>query len=211
MGLGTQTGPRPDAGSGGLTRAGHSGLLVTFLFAALVIAAAIGYAPAYLNYSDPAVKADAVVLFLGSDNGARHQEATRLIESGFADRLIIPASWKYMKENGIIQSPNKALTSYPRFYENTHIEVLEAKREMDLSGFRKAIFVSSPSHMRRIRIIATHVFGNPDKSGNLYEIAFVPARSEESPSFSWLLDIHHLEEMMLEYAKMAWFCLYKNT
>lgn len=185
--------------------------IVTCLILAIVSAAAVGNAPAYLHYSDSPEKADFIVVFPGSEDHARREEANQLIKSGFANHFFIPSSWKYMKEDKVTASPSVAPPLYPRFYEHTHIEVLEAKREMDRSDFKKAIFVSSPSHMRRIRIITEHVFGKPDHPGNPYRITFVPARTEEAPSFSWLLDIHRLQQMAIEYTKIAWFCIYKNT
>jgi hypothetical protein len=74
------------------------------LFFALPISALILilvlYAPHYLNYADPPIKADAIVLFIGPDLEARKKEANKLLDAGYANYLIIPAYGRiYRKTN----------------------------------------------------------------------------------------------------------------
>jgi uncharacterized SAM-binding protein YcdF (DUF218 family) len=170
------------------------------------------FAPGYLNYADPPIKADAVVLFLGPDSNARYMEAERLLSDGYANYLIIPILGQVISasDKKPFQTKKSAASGrYPRFYENTHIEVLEAKRIMDHSGFKKANFVSSPSHMRRIKMITDHVFHQKNSNQDAYQIKFVAVRTdlflpEASP---W--DLKYIGAIASEYIKMFWFYAYQ--
>ena len=73
----------------------------------------------------------------------------------------------------IPKSGKNNISSYPSFYEDTHIEIIEAQKRMSDYGLKSAIFVSSPHHMRRIKLIAEKVF----KSNN-YNFYYVPTRYE---------------------------------
>ena len=123
---------------------------------------------------------------LGSKFTPRKEEVFKLIEDGYARHLIIPAYGKVsdagLFSNQATQANPKPdpslirgrivnLSHYPKYFEDTHIEILEAKKMMDKAGFKSAIFVSSPYHMRRISIIANKVFGK-----NGYQLIFVPSR-----------------------------------
>lgn len=180
-------------------------------FLALLLIFAL-YLPHYLNYADQPAKADAVVLFLGNDNKARNMEADRLLSDGYANYLIIPALGQVIStsEKKPFQTKKSAATGrYPHFYENTHIEVLEAKRIMDQSGFKKANFVSSPSHMRRIKMITDHVFQQKNSAPDAYQINFVPMRAEPSLPKASPWDLKNIGNVVYEYIKMAWFFSYQ--
>jgi uncharacterized SAM-binding protein YcdF (DUF218 family) len=76
--------------------------LSRFIFIAciiILIALAIIQAPAFVIVSDPPVKSDAVVLFIGNDRGTREKEANQLMQEGFAEYLIIPA-YRQIKKLG---------------------------------------------------------------------------------------------------------------
>jgi uncharacterized SAM-binding protein YcdF (DUF218 family) len=95
----------------------------------------------------------------------------------------------------------KSAYGFPRLYEDTHSEILLAKRAMDACGFRRAIFVSSPYHMKRIKIIAGRVFNSS------YDIKLVASRFEKKlkASFPSQQDIQHV---VTEFAKIVWFLCY---
>ena len=186
-------------------------ILRTLPFLALLLILVL-YAPHYLNYADQPAKADAVVLFLGKNIKARNMEADRLLSDGYANYLIIPALGQVIStsEKKPFQTKKSAATGrYPHFYENTHIEVLEAKRIMDQSGFKKANFVSSPSHMRRIKMITDHVFQQKNSAPDAYQINFVPMRAEPSLPKASPWDLKNIGNVVYEYIKMAWFFSYQ--
>ncbi len=206
-------------------------LRILFIISALIFISAL-YSPNYLKYADQPIKADAVVLFIGPPAGVREKEANKLLEAGYADFLIIPAYNRiFMKiphlpasidgdgrlklslsltlRNGPLKIKNTGSAgSYPHFYENTHIEVLEAKRIMDRSGFKKANFVSSPSHMRRIKMMTEHVFQQKNSTPDAYQIKFVPAIVESSEVNAPPWDLKYIGAIATEYIKIAWFYSY---
>ena len=80
---------------------------------------------------------------------------------------------------------------------------------MEGLGFTSAIFVSSPYHMRRINIIAKSVFLDP-KNTPTFKLYFVPTRYETPHLNFWLLNIHDLRFVLMEYSKIFWFFIYSN-
>jgi hypothetical protein len=178
-------------------------------------------APLYLNYADPPFKADAVVVFAGETNmGARRQEANRLLAAGYANCLIIPGFGYIMGSADRLlpavidgkfahRKGSDLRGKYPDFYENTHIEALEAKRIMDCFHLKKANFVSSPYHMRRIKMITEHVFHKNNPGGDAYQIHFVPAPLEPSMAKAAPWIKKYIKHVALEYVKMAWFFSYQ--
>ena len=141
--------------------------LIIIIAILVFVVALFAYAPAYLTYADKPVKSDVVVLFVGPDYEARLKEARKLVEEGYARYLIVPAYGTVydfsILTNKTNQTNRTAPTNkpfYPSYVEDTHIEVLEAKRMMDKAGFKSAIFVSSPFHMRRIKTMVERVFNS---------------------------------------------------
>ncbi|MEN6294409.1 MAG: hypothetical protein ABFD07_20640 [Methanobacterium sp.] len=187
-----------------------------WLFIILLIGNLLIYSPHYLLYSSDYRKADAIVLFLGPDFTARQKEAYKIIKEGNVDYLIIPAYDKVYKvyDKEIIKSLPSSLAlhntikkklpnSYPYYYEDTHIEAIDAKKTMTDFGLKSAIFISSPYHMRRINLIVSKVF-NGDQSG-LY---FVPTSYEKAPSNIGELSWVNWKKIGREYGKIIWFSIY---
>ena len=83
--------------------------------------------------------------------------------------------------------------------QNTHLEILEAKRLMKERGLKSAIFVSSPYHMRRIKIIAGSVFGEDGE----YALAFVPTGFEKLPAGLSGLCKYAYQSVIQEYLKIG--------
>jgi hypothetical protein len=192
-------------------------LFVIIIILAMVVGA-IAYAPYYLARTDNPVKSDVIVLLLGPKFKPRKEEVFSLIKDGYARHLIIPAYGR-VSDAGLFSNqsaraaskPNPSLVrgrivrlpNYPKYFEDTHIEILEAKKMMDKAGFKSVIFVSSPYHMRRISIIANKVFGKKD-----YKLIFVPSRYEQHNGPLWFLKKRELKFVTGEYSKIVWFMLY---
>ena len=87
--------------------------------------------------------------------------------------------------------------------ENTHLELLHAREMMDKASFKSAIFVSSPYHMRRIKIILNKVLDKP-----YYTLLFVPTSFERVNEKFWLFYEYDRNWIIKEYAKIAWFFIY---
>ncbi|HOI73762.1 MAG TPA: hypothetical protein PLO63_06385 [Syntrophales bacterium] len=203
-------------------------LTVVTVLALAVLAILAEALPGYLAYSDKPSKADVAVLFIGRDYRSRIKKARTLISEGYTDRLIISvydlfigtiemtgkngSSWERMPAS--IVDPDKLEhdinvmrarnPQYHPYLENTHVETLESKRMMDRYGFRSALFVSSPGHMRRIRMIAGDVFDS-----ERYRIAFVPTRFEQPPEGLHRYPPARMAGAALECVKILWFQTYR--
>ena len=189
--------------------------LVILIFILVILAGLILYSPRFLLYSSEYKKADAIILFLGPDFKARQKEAYGLLNEGMADYLIIPAYHKtyrisdkgkgqyLLPDLRSTQPDNNNLLHPPDFYEDTHIEIIEAQKVMTGYGLKSAIFVSSPYHMRRIKLIAMKVF-DPNM-GNFY---FVPTHYEKVPVNYWELSSADWKKVRREYGKILWFFIY---
>lgn len=208
-------------------------ILITASVIVFLIGLALTLTPRYLVYADPLGKSDIIVLFVGSDQDSRHKEALQLLQEGHSKYLFIPALFSLYKAGpakgsitGIrftdikpgIKLPgpctdqemtdvyfrkNRAANRFPRYYEATHVEMLLAKKAMDACGFRKAIFVSSPYHMRRIRMISRKVFGERELS-----ISYVPTRYERVPDGLQSMGGADLAFITSEFIKICWFSMY---
>jgi len=181
--------------------------LVLLLLA--IIFAAVYYGPRYLSYADSPLRSDALVLFVGLDNKARQEDANRLMSEGYARYLFIPAYGRITEASSLSSAagtkkanPKLIISGLkPRpYFENTHVEILEAKRMMEQYGLKSAIFVSSPDHMRRIKIITERIFFEEP-----VRIVFVPIRVEPAHQDLTLSDYRRMGK---EYVKIIWFLMY---
>jgi hypothetical protein len=183
----------------------------------MLVLATIRLASGFLTYSDMPAESDAVVLFVGPGFEERQQEACRLIGECRAKYLIIPAYNVVTAVNGMQFSRIRQITDaeyasfkarkhmdYEAWYEDTHVEVMEAKRLMASQGVRSAIFVSSPYHMRRIKLISNRLFNSAGTA-----IRFVPSRSEAAVLRSSRVSVSAFHWQVSEYAKIVWLLLYR--
>ena len=184
-----------------------------------------------LLYSDAPGKSDIIVLFPDPELDAIRREARQLIGDGYSKHLCIPASFSLYQVDqnktgftavlnpdvkpGLGRSlrrfEDKISMDYflkikeecgvPGYFENTHVEMILAKKVMDAYGFKRAIFVSSPFHMRRIKMLAGRVFGSS------YDIKLTPSRFEKKFGIS-MLSLESLQHIFMEYPKIIWFFCY---
>ncbi len=188
-------------------------IMLILVIVAAIITVAIFYAPRYLAYSTNYKKVDAVVILLGPVFNDREKHARDLIEKGMADYLIIPAYNKtYHVDHGTLKPlsiktdknniPGKNNTVVPPYYEDTHLELIEAKKTMKMYGHKSAIFVSSPYHMRRIQIMVHKEF---DRQSEYY---FSPTPYDQAPLNIWELKASDWRKVRRECAKIVWFMIY---
>ena len=189
-----------------------------FIFLILFALVLFFYSPRYLILTTPPVKSDVVVLLLGSINKERAEEAHRLINEGYAGTLFVPAQKKNFnisdnanlsgyikrlsKQNWL--NPKREIKLNYQFQENTHLEIIAAKSMMDSANFTSAIFVSSPYHLRRIKIIADKVF-----TGKSYQLSFIPSYHVEKDEPLWWINRNAVAMVVSEYLKIAWFLIYE--
>ncbi len=164
----------------------------------------------YLHRTDPAVKSDVIVVFIGPTYNERLKEGHQLMKDGYAANLIIPALHRhFVMVNGKITRTGKYKGGlfhhgiFPRYYENTHKEALMAKEMMKEEGYTSALFVSAPYHMRRIGIISEKVFNSPD-----YRLRFIGSRYIQSGGFPLIFSWSNIKQVLIEYYKIFGFYLY---
>lgn len=181
-----------------------------------MIASAFGlfYAPRFLAYSTDFGKADAIVVLLGPKFNPRYQHALNLLNAGMADYLLIPAYNKmyFRGKNGIRlltdnhSSRNTAdIKSFvaPKYYEDTHLELIAAKDTLARYGKKSVIFVSSPYHMRRIQIMA-------EKEFDRWNVDYSPTPLDPAPLEIWNLKSSDWKKVWREYTKILWFLIYSS-
>ncbi len=171
---------------------------------------------AFLVVSETPAPADVVVQFVGPVDYVRHAAAVDLVGRGLAPLLMIPAALHLSERNSqgeLVQvSSTNIREIFPcepwndsissRLMEDTHKELLLAKCAMDRLQLDSAILVSSPSHMRRIRLMADSVL---DK--RRYRIHCVAA-AEGGKKLSWWPAKQEWWWLSREYPKILWFLLY---
>ena len=193
-------------------------MILCFLAAVLLtVMLFVIFAPGFLFRENLQRKADAVVLFVGPGNEARLDEARQLIKEGYARYLLVPFSNEVfiagpggelvkvtdIQSRGDLLNRIKVASLYKRYFENTHVEALEAKRMMDDLGLKSAMLVSSAYHMRRISMIAGRVFDE-----RKYSIGCNPARwQREFTAVDWL-NADRRKIIVSEYVKIGWFLVY---
>lgn len=181
-----------------------AGLLAAWLFAVPL--------PDYLLYATPLSKADAVVVFGGQDFQARRKMADDLVAKGWAKFVIQPAKGEIIETrvSKAPVTPEKTsriaravqMDAGKSFVEQTHVEVLQARKLMAHIDAKRVIFVSSPYQMRRIAIMAQHLFP-PGK----YEIAYQPTLYVPR-HVPWFLAWPDVKWVFTEWGKIGWFILY---
>lgn len=181
-----------------------AGLVMAWLAAVLM--------PSILLYATPPIRADAVVLLLGPDETARRQQADELIAAGWAKYLIVPFEGKIYETqvSRTLVTPRKSSAiargirnDYLRAYvARTHVELIQTRELMEHIGANRLIIVSSPYHMRRVKIMSGYVF-----DGATHEIAYVPT-IYDPPYRPWFLSQNDIRWVLAEWGKILWFFIY---
>ena len=194
-----------------------SALLGLTVFSAVVIVT-LWYAPRYLICENSLRKTDCIILLVGPDYDLRRDKALELMADGYSSNLVMPAfnsilvssekeinppHWQPEEESPFIDAMK--IKDKFRFYENTHLEVLIAKEISERHGFRSITFVSSPYHMRRVKLIAERVF-----AANYYRLSFVTYGTRNPNSFLWIFREEDLKWVTSEYVKIVWFMVYTS-
>jgi len=155
---------------------------------------------------------------LGKEYLERKKEAYQLISEGYSNVLLIPPRYRLVKvtermervpiqvKEALSELSINAYKVNPQYYwhENTHIELILAKEYMRAYGFDSAIIVSSPYHMRRVKLLTELVF--PEEK---YTITCVPDRYEHVHD-PWWKSRKDVTWIAMEYTKITWFLIYQR-
>ncbi len=202
-----------------LSRKGRSTRIVYAAITIFLISLVLLSMPQPLLYWEKPVRSQAIILIVGPVMSARRRFAQDLLARGYGKYILIPAFHKVIGPDGKThrwhpaQKAKKGLPDAPtltmqdrwpyEYMEDTHRELLFGKEMMDSLGLRSANIVSSPYHMRRIAIIAHHVFGS-----HTYTLHFVPTTYGPQPSLLWWTDRNQVWWVLHEWGKIIWFLVY---
>ena len=191
-------------------------MVMKILLSCLLMAGlGIVYAPVFLAYSHSFDKVDCIIVMVGGGSGYRFKGAEQLVVQGRSEVLLIPAYNKMIFAEGsrlserenihvatVVDKPVTFMGRKFRIFENTHLEMIKGKKIMDKSGYRSAIIVSSPYHMRRLQLIAGKVFGDD------YQIGFHATPFEKYDTLGCFRSWETFENVWNEYLKIGWFLVY---
>lgn len=168
--------------------------------------------PRYLLYATAPIEADAVVLFLGGADEAREKQVHELTAQGWAKFVIVPARGEIFEARGsrALVTPQIAsalarsikIEFQQAYVEQTHVEMHQARALMAHIDVQAAIFVSSPYHMRRVKIMADRVFDDDQTA-----IAFVPT-VYDPPHRPWFASGKDVRWVVSEWGKIIWYFIY---
>jgi hypothetical protein len=176
----------------------------------------VHYAPRYLLFNEPPRKSDCIIPLLGNEYLDRKKAAYKLISEGYSKVLLVPPRYRLVRvtdekqkvpvqvKEELSELSIRAYKADPQFrwHENTHIELILAKEYMMAYGFNSAIVVSSPYHMRRVKLLAGYVF--PESR---YSIVCVPDQFESTAS-PWWSRKESFMWVAREYMKIGWLLVY---
>ncbi len=158
------------------------------------------------------------MLITGPVMKARQQYARELQQKKYGRIILVPASSKIINSDGRTVTFNKAMRHdkgrsasdktrdiqhFCKYMEDTHRELILGKRMMLALGLHSVIIVSSPYHMRRIRLIASRVFDS-----RTFRLNFTATPYGPRPSMMWWADRDQRWWVFNEWIKLAWFIIY---
>ena len=216
QGAAKSTEPQTGATGGGVFASLHKRMITYTVAAALagILAAWFlgSFFPNFLLYGTPPQKTDAIVLLLGSSDPGRQKQVDDLAAAEMARYVIVPWTGRIHPSDAPDQPVEPVETAriardvktanHRSWVERTHVEMLQTKALMDYMDLTSAIVVSSPYHMRRIKIIADH-----DLSPTKYTLAFVPT-AYEPRHVPWFLAWPDVKWVFSEWGKSVWYYVY---
>ena len=176
--------------------------LLTYLAAALILAAVLKDAGTFLVINEPPRKAD-VIIVLSGDRGARLQRGIELYRQGYAPYLLYTSSTTGVEESEAMAEgvPEHAFI-LDRQAQNTYQNATYAKALMERYGLKSAIVVSSDYHMRRASLMFTRVF-----TGTGTVFTYVAVKDPDFHPGRWWTSRQTILHMAWEYSGIAVFYL----
>ena len=176
---------------------------------------AVGFLQNYLIYSRiPNKPVDCIVLLYGPEFDLRCQKAVSVAQARLTDLIYFPLtnSVKTVGPEGIplksygdttINVPYSKLIEQERLnhLENTHLELLVAKSFVRNKEVHSIAIISSPYHMRRVKLMADRLF-NPEVE------RYYLSPNNYSSNLGWIFNLSELKWIFKETFKIAWFLFY---
>jgi vancomycin permeability regulator SanA len=144
-------------------------------------------------------KADLIVALGGSKE--RQEKAVDLLKQGFAHHVLFTGPDFRLHDYACLGITRQGIEP-PMVAYRTYEEALVTKRVLDQKGFRSAIIVTSPYHLRRTRLIFTQVFA--DKKS---QMMFYPSANNAFSMNNWWKNHYGRKAIFFEYLGLAYYGL----
>jgi uncharacterized SAM-binding protein YcdF (DUF218 family) len=160
---------------------------------------------------DPLAPSDVIVVLAGN-SPFRARQAEKLFAQGLAPHVIISneplsshgvqTTWLELRAVGLVHLaiPDDAIVPIPEISDSTYEEALHARDIMVARGWRSAIVVTDPFHMRR----ATLTFRQAFEPAGL-TVAASPADDSKYGVDTWWTDRNAIMRVAQEYIKLAYY------
>jgi uncharacterized SAM-binding protein YcdF (DUF218 family) len=167
----------------------------------------------FLVVREPLRQADAIVV-LGGGGADRAAHATQLYQQGWAPVLVLSneqirthglvTTWEALWRRGLVvlPVPAEAVVPLPPHAKSTHDEALLSRDLMLARGWRRAILVTDPYHLRRSLLVFRAAW---DPSG--LEVIPNPAEPSDFDLSNWWRDPDQALLVQLEYQKLLYYLL----
>jgi uncharacterized SAM-binding protein YcdF (DUF218 family) len=198
---------------------GRARLIGTILVALLVVVAVLTHriwlaaAGDVLVARDPPVPSDVIVVLAGNSvYRARHAET--LYARGLAPHVIISneplsshgvqTTWLELREHGLVHLaiPDDAIVPIPEVSDSTYEEALRSRAIMQARGWRSAILVTDPFHMRRAVLTFRQAF---EPAGLMVRAS--PAENSKNGVENWWTDRNAIVRVVQEYVKLGYYAV----
>jgi uncharacterized SAM-binding protein YcdF (DUF218 family) len=168
-------------------------------------------AGAVLVEHDELAPSDVIVVLAGNSSfRARHAEA--LYAQGLAPHVIISneplsshgvqTTWLELRSVGLVHLaiPDEAIVPIPEISDSTYEEALRSRDIMRAHGWRSAILVTDPFHMRRATLTFRQAFGPAELT-----VAASPADDSKYGVDNWWTDRNAIMRVVQEYVKLGYY------
>jgi uncharacterized SAM-binding protein YcdF (DUF218 family) len=153
-----------------------------------------------------------VIVVLAGNSPFRARHAETLYAQGLAPHVIISneplsshgvqTTWLELRSVGLVRLaiPDEAIVPIPVISDSTYEEALRSREIMQARGWRSAILVTDPFHMRR----ATMTFRQAFEPAGL-TVAASPADGSKYGVDNWWTDRNAIMRVAQEYIKLGYY------
>ena len=153
-----------------------------------------------------------VIVVLAGNSPFRARHAETLYARGLAPHVIISneplsshgvqTTWMELREKGLVRLafPDDAIVPIPTISDSTYEEALRSREIMQARGWRTAILVTDPFHMRRAVLTFRQAF---EPAG--LRVAASPADGSKYGVDNWWTDRNAIMRVAQEYLKLGYY------
>ena len=155
---------------------------------------------------------------LAGNSPYRAQHAELLYQRGLAPHVIISneplsshgvqTTWLELRQYGLVHLaiPDEAIVPIPEISDSTYEEALHSRDIMQARGWRSAILVTDPFHMRRAVLTFRQAF---DPAG--LTVAASPADESKYGVDNWWTDRNAIMRVAQEYLKLGYYVVLRRV